>query len=130
MDRSILQIVVFLKGNLLQLSVPASSNSILALFYTGGWGWGVHWGISCVTSQWTLWLSSYFMTLFLSTFVTSHWGHFSKKNFENLKNWKNVFRPFQHQRVPPLKKKFWKLFSSNFCSKSYFFYLNLNFTCS
>ena len=39
---------------------------------------------------------------------------FFKKNFEILKNRKNISRPFQHQRVPPLKKRFWKLFFYNF----------------
>ena len=39
---------------------------------------------------------------------------FQKKKFEILKNRKNISRPFRHQRVPPLKKKFWKLFFSNF----------------
>ena len=56
---------------------------LLTLFYTGGVQRTPPGGISHVTPQWTLRLSSYFMTLFLSTFVTSHWGHFSKKNFEN-----------------------------------------------
>ena len=41
---------------------------------------------SLVISRWMLEMSSNFMTLFLSTFATSHWSHFSKKNFENLKN--------------------------------------------
>ena len=81
------------------------------LFYTEGGGPGdPYGGISRVTLQWPLRLSSYFMTLFLSTFVTSHWG-----NFENLKNWKNVFPPFRHQRVPPLKKKNWKFEKSKKC---------------
>ena len=79
----------------------------------------------------TLWLSSYFMTLFLLTFVTSYWGHFSKKNFENLKKRKNVFPQFRHRWVPPLKKKILKIiFFQFFSNKSYFFNLNLNFTCS
>ena len=43
-------------------------------------------GISGITPQWTLRSSSYFMTLFILTFVTFHWGHFSKRKFENLKN--------------------------------------------
>ena len=67
-------------------------------------------GISCMTPQWTVRWSSNFMTLFLPTFFMSHWGHFSKKKFENLKNRKNFFRSFRHQRVPPLKKKFWNFF--------------------
>ena len=67
-------------------------------------------GISRVTPQWTVRWSSNFMTLFLSTFVMSHWGHFSKKIFENLKNRKKLFRSFWHQRVPPLEKKIWNFF--------------------
>ena len=88
--------------------------NINPILHGGGSSWPPPGGISRVTPQWTLRLSSYFMTLFLSTFIMSHWGHFSKKNFENLKNRKNVFRPLRHQRVPPLKKNFWKLFFSNF----------------
>ena len=42
--------------------------------------------LSLVISRWMLQMSSNFMTLFLSIFATSHWSHFSKKNFENLKN--------------------------------------------
>ena len=64
---------------------------------------------SLVIPQWMLKMSSNFMSLFLSTFATSHWSHFSKKNFEILKNGNFFFRPFRHQRVPPLKFFFSKL---------------------
>ena len=69
---------------------------------------------SLVISPRMLKMSSNFMSLFLSTFATSHWSHFSKKNFEILKNGNFFFRPFRHQRVPPLKFFFSKLFFSIF----------------
>ena len=76
---------------------------------------------SLVIPQWMLQMSSNFMTLFLSTFATSHWSHFSKKNFENLKNGNFFFRPFRLQRVPPLKFFFSKLFFSIFLVTNHIF---------
>ena len=48
-------------------------------------------------------------------------------NFEKLKK---TILPFWHQRVPPLGKKSKKLDFCFFSKKSYYFYLNLNSTCS
>ena len=62
---------------------------------------------SLVIPLWMLKISSNFMTLFLWTFAISHWSQ--KKKFEILKNWNFFLRPFQHQRVPPLKFFFSKL---------------------
>ena len=54
------------------------------------------------------------------------WGLFSKF----LKNGKNSFWRFWHQRVPPLEKNS-KIFKNHFLfKKSYFFFLNLHCTCS
>ena len=69
---------------------------------------------SLVIPQWMLKMSSNIMSLFLLTFATSHWSHFSKKFFENLKNGNFFFRPFRLQRVPPLKFFFSKLIFSIF----------------
>ena len=78
--------------------------------------------ISSNTSQWTLRLSSYFMTLFLTTFVRSHWGH--------LKNRKKCFSNVLSSKCPPFaKKKFENYFFKFFCNKSYPFYLNMKSTC-
>ena len=70
-------------------------------------------------------MSSYFITLFLSVFYTSHWGHFLKKNFEILKIWKKWNLTLWHQKKKKSKKsKNWFFFEI-----SYFFNLNMNSTC-
>ena len=64
----------------------------LTLYYMGGMESTRTCRWSSVTSQRMPQMSSFFMTLFLSAFYRSHWGHFLKKifgNFENLK--KNNF---------------------------------------
>ena len=77
-------------------------------------------GISRVTPQWTVRWSSNFMILFLSTFVMSHWGHFSKKN---LKIWKiaKIFSNCSDIKGSPLwKKKFENCFLPIFVANHIF----------
>ena len=86
--------------------------------------------LSLVISRWMLEMSSNFMTLFLSIFATSHWSHFSKKIFENLKNG-IFFSTVPTSKGPPFENFFFKInFFHFFSNKSYFFNLNLHFTCS
>ena len=85
------------------------THPVLTLFQAGTGKLCPHHNRSLVTFQWMLQMSSYFMTLFLWTFFTSHWGRFSKRieNFEKLKKKKNQFR---HQRVPLLEKNSKKIY--------------------
>ena len=86
--------------------------------------------LSLVISRWMLEMSSNFMTLFLSIFATSHWSHFSKKNFENLKNGIFFFNRSDFKGSPLWNFFFKIIFFHFFSNKSYFFNLNLHFTCS
>ena len=73
-------------------------------------------------------MSSYFMTLFHSSFYRSHWSHFSEKNLKILKNREKKFLCFDTKGSPLWKKKLKKNWF--FQRKSNFLHLNLNFKCS
>ena len=56
---------------------------------------------------------------------------FFKKRFWNFEKSKKYFSTFLTSKGPPFGKKNLKIIFSNFfCNKPYFFYLNLNSTCS
>ena len=98
---------------------------ILTLYYMGGIESTRTHRWSSLTSRMMLQMSSYFLTLFLSIFYTSHWGHFLRKIFWNFeKSEKTKFNALT-AKVKKLKK------SKNRYSFliSYFFNLNLNSTC-
>ena len=59
-----------------------------------------------------------------------HESHFWGLFLKFLKNGKNFFWRFWHQRVPPLEKNRKYQKKSFFWKKSYFFFLNLYCTCS
>ena len=80
----------------------------LTLCYTGGTQCARTCRWSCVMSQWTLQISSYFMTLFLFTFPRTPWGIFKKKSWKFRKN---------------RKKKFFDLSDIRKNFKKYFFFL-------
>ena len=95
-------------------------------------------GALCVgTCRWSLmtpWripqMSSYFMTLFHSTFYRSHWSHFSENFLKILKNRKrDIFH--SDTKGSPLWNKNWKIEKNWFFQrKSNFLHLNLNSTYS
>ena len=56
---------------------------------------------------------------------------FFKKKFWKFEKSKKCFSTVPTSKGPPFEKKILKIiFFQFFCNKSYFFYLNLNFTCS
>ena len=69
------------------------------------------------------------MNLFLSTFATSYWSHFSKKNLKFEKR-KKKFSAIPTSKGP-FEIFFFKIkFFHFFTNKTYFFYMNLNSICS
>ena len=113
----------------------------LFLFFFSNQFWKIlnsilHEGALCArTCRWSLvipcWvpqMSSYFMTLFHSSFYRSYWSHFSEKNLRTLKNQeKKNYVPIP--KGPPFGKKIEiKKKKDFFQRKLNFLQLNLNFT--